>query len=127
MVLHSGAPYERDGVRIAAPDPAVIRATAASPDVAASVEKWLSRAETDPHVHYFSVFQGEQLVGQILLHDINPTTGEALVGYHLFEPPLRGRGIGTTMLALLQRYVLEETSLRRLVVITDERNAASQR
>ena len=127
MALHSGSPYERDEVRIDAPDPTVIRASPVDPDVAASVEHWLSRAETDSSVHYFAVFKGKTPVGQVLLHDIDHHTGEALVAYHLFEQRVRGRGIGTTMLRLLQRYVLDETTLKRLVVITDESNVASQR
>ena len=39
----------------------------------------------------------------------------------------RGRGTGTKMLTLLQRYVREETTLRRLVAITSDDNVASQR
>ena len=126
-MLYAGEPYERDGVRIGAPDPAAIRRAAIDPDVAGSVEKWLSRAETDTDVQYFAVFEGGQLVGQIFLHDIDRVKGEALVGYHLFERRHRGRGIGTAMLSLLQRYVREETALRELVAITDESNAASKR
>lgn len=127
MVLHSGAEYELDGVRIGPPDAAIVRAAPTDAGVVASVQRWLSRAETADDVHYFAVHEGVALVGQIFLHDTNLEKGEALVGYHLFERRFRGRGIGTKMLTLLQRYVREATTLRRLVVITSDDNVASQR
>ena len=127
MALHSGAHYELDGVRIGPPDAGAIAGAPRDGDVAPSVERWLSRARRDDDTHYFSVYDGAALVGQIFLHDIDAERGEALVGYHLFERAFRGRGIGTKMLALQQRYVREETTLCRLVVITGADNAASQR
>jgi RimJ/RimL family protein N-acetyltransferase len=39
---------------------------------------------------------------------------------------MRGRGIGTRALRLLQQYVTAYTALKRLVIITDIRNQASQ-
>jgi RimJ/RimL family protein N-acetyltransferase len=127
VTLHTGTDYEVAGVRIGAPDPEAICAAPKGRDVAASVDRWLSDARGRDDVHYFAVYERERLVGQIVLHDINPQTGEALVGYHLFEPRSRGRGVGTTMLGLLQRHVREATALRRLVVITSDDNVASQR
>ena len=127
MPLHSGTHYESDGVRIGPPDLEAIARAPRDGDIARSIERWLSRAERQDDVLYFSVYEGQTLVGQIFLHDIDPARGEALVGYHLFERRFRGRGIGTKMLALLQRYVREETTLSRLVAITGDDNAASQR
>src|SRR5688500_11298599 len=117
MPLHSGTHYELDGVRIGPPEVEAIGRAPKDGDVASSGERWLSRAQRRGDVHYFSVYAGAALVGQIFLHDIGAERGEALVGYHLFERRFRGRGIGTKMLTLLQRYVCEETALRRLVVI----------
>jgi RimJ/RimL family protein N-acetyltransferase len=127
MPLHSGAHYELEGVRIGPPEVEVIARAPRDADVARSVERWLSRAQRQDDIHYFSVYEGAALVGQIFLHDIDAARGEALVGYHLFERRFRGRGIGTKMLTLLQRYVCGETSLRRLVAITGDDNMASQR
>ena len=127
MTLHRGVAYEMEGVRIGVPDPGAVRTAPVDADVVASVRRWLSRAEGAADVHYFAVYEGGTLVGQIFLHDIDPETGEALVGYHLFERRFRGRGTGTRMLALLQRYVRAETRLHRLVVITGEDNVPSQR
>jgi RimJ/RimL family protein N-acetyltransferase len=87
----------------------------------------LARALERQDVYYFSVRWQNRLVGQIILHDVNEHVGEALVGYHLFEPQYRGRGVGTRMLALLQQFVAEETTLRALVAITRDDNVASQR
>ncbi len=127
MPLHSGNRYEVDGVWIGPPDLDAIARAPRDDDVASSVDRWLFSAQRRDDVHYFSVYEGAALVGQIFLHDIDSECGEALVGYHLFERRFRGRGIGTKMLALLQRYVREETALRRLVAITSDDNVASQR
>jgi RimJ/RimL family protein N-acetyltransferase len=127
MALHTGPGYEAAGVRIGAPDPAAVRAAPKDSDVASSVERWLSDACGRDDVYAFAVYEREWLVGQIVLHDIDLSSAEALVGYHLFEARTRGRGVGTRMLGLLQRHVLEATPLRRLVVITSDDNVASQR
>ena len=66
-------------------------------------------------------------MGQILLHDIDEIAKEALIAYHLFQLSYRSHGLGTTMLALLKQYVLVETDLRRLIIITSQDNIASQR
>src|SRR5688572_18297326 len=126
-MLYAGPGYELDGVRLMSPDPDAIGHALKDSDVSSSVTRWLARAQQDDDVHCCSVWEGETPVGQILLHDIDLGRGEALVGYHLFERHFRGRGIGTRMLALLQRYVCEETTLRRLIVITGDDNVASQR
>ena len=88
-----------------------------SADVRASVQRWSSQAADDDRMLYFAVCVDGQIVGQIFLHDIDWEKRESLVGYHLFET-WRGRGVGTKALRLLQRCVIEDTSLQRLVVIT---------
>jgi ribosomal-protein-serine acetyltransferase len=60
-------------------------------------------------------------------HDYDREQQESLIGYHLFQPQDRGHGIGTMALRLLIQYVLTETQIRRLVIITDIDNYASQR
>lgn len=95
--------------------------------MAGTVEKWLSEAVERQDVYYFSIYAGEELVGQIFLHDINEQAGEALVGYHLFEASRRGAGAGSAALALLQEFVIRSTGLLRLVIITASDNRASQR
>jgi RimJ/RimL family protein N-acetyltransferase len=92
------------------------------------VEYWLPLALGDEQtVIYFSISRQGQLVGHIFLHDMNRATGEALIGYHLFQPSYRGHGIGTKALRLLLRYVSEHTDFHHLVIITSEDNVASRR
>ncbi len=88
---------------------------------------WLPAAVTGNDMRYFSVYEGTQLVGQVYLHDIDWQSGEALIGYDLFEPRFRGRGIGTHALTLLQQYAAASTSLTSLIIITVEDNHASRR
>jgi RimJ/RimL family protein N-acetyltransferase len=102
-------------------------ASDASLDVAAARAYWLAEAKSRHDIMYFAVRSGVELVGQFFLHDIDETSGEALVGYHLFAPRFRARGIGSTALKLLQNYVEEETTLRRVFAITDIGNSASRR
>ncbi|WP_040447593.1 GNAT family N-acetyltransferase [Ktedonobacter racemifer] len=74
-----------------------------------------------------SLFWKQKCVGQILLHDMNVQTGEALVAYHLFERCYHNHGVGTKALHLLQQYAREETTLQVLTIITSLDNIPSQR
>ena len=127
MTLHRGKTYRADSVSLEPPFPEVIRATFQAEDIKASAEEWLEAGIEDESVYYFAVCENGKVVGQALLHDIDATTGEALVAYDLFEPAHRGRGIGTLMLKLLQQFVREETDIRTLFIITSRDNPASQR
>lgn len=127
MTLHAGQSLSAGDVRIGPAVPDEVARTAKGVDVAGSVQHWLRAAAERDDVRYFAVYWREHLVGQILLHDINYNSGESLVAYHLFEPRHRGKGIGTTALRLLQQFVVGETSLTRLVIITSDDNVASQR
>jgi ribosomal-protein-alanine N-acetyltransferase len=126
MPYHTGLPYVDGDISIGAPDVEQIRSSAIDDDVRGAVEHYLATAPLTPGEYYFCIFAGETPVGQILLHDINWATGESLIGYCLFRPALRGRGIGRRALRLLQRFVVEQTALTRLIIITDSENHASQ-
>ncbi len=80
----------------------------------------------DQSVYYFSVYDQQTLVGTVYLHDIDLQTGDALIGYHLFHAQDRGKGMGTKMLSLLQQYVVNETAIKRLIIITRYDNGASR-
>src|SRR5262245_36467447 len=127
MTLHTGDIFSDGEVAITPSDPDRIRAVPKSADVERQAERWLADAIARGDVYYFSVLRQGELVGQILLHDIDSVLGESLVGYHLFQPCYRGLGIGTKALALLQRYAREHTDLNRLIAITSADNAASRR
>jgi RimJ/RimL family protein N-acetyltransferase len=118
--FYTGPDYSLKGVRIGPPAVGLLREGAA-----AEFSRWFDEAQERDDVCYFSVYSGQVLVGQILPHGRN--TGETLVGYHIFEPGQRGRGIGTKALTLLKRFVAEQTELRRVVIITSRDNPASRR
>ena len=125
MALYSGSPYIDDNVNIRAPDAVDIFKLVPAADIAEEV-KSLAWAEHTAHVHFFSIYEGRTLVGQIYLHDIDAQSGDALIGYHLFQPHYRGRGIGARALGLLQAYVVKETAIKRLIIITGRDNGASR-
>ena len=77
-------------------------------------------------MHYFGVYLGKRRAGQILLHDIDLESREALIAYHLFDPAVRGQGYGSRALALLISY-LHTSNLVRVFIITSRDNLASQR
>jgi RimJ/RimL family protein N-acetyltransferase len=119
-------------ITIRPPDFATVQRAPIAADVAASRDRWLAAAwQDDQTIVYFSVYQRhndeDALVGQIFLHDYDAAQQQALIGYHLFQPAYRGQGIGTLALGLLLQYVLAETQILRLTIITDLENRASQR
>jgi RimJ/RimL family protein N-acetyltransferase len=126
MSFHTGPIYSQDQVSIGAFDLSLLRSISIAPDVKVPVEHWSSEAPGSDDILYFSIFRGQEVIGQILLHDLNAQTGESLIAYHLFRPELRGQGFGTLALGLLQSYVLRETELKKLIIITSRDNMASQ-
>ena len=127
MAYYAGIGYREGNVALSPPAPQRILVTPHADDVADSVKEWVNRAEVQSDICYFSIEVEGELAGQIFLHDIDLSTGAALVGYHLFEPRWRGRGIGTQALKLLQKYVTADTTLTKLVLITSADNIASRR
>jgi RimJ/RimL family protein N-acetyltransferase len=87
---------------------------------------WVDRAVSDSSMLYFGIFRDQALIGQIFLHDRDEQQREALVGYHVFSAAHRWSGTGTAALRLLQRYVVEQLPLKRIIVITSTDNRASQ-
>jgi RimJ/RimL family protein N-acetyltransferase len=124
--------FTAGAITICTPDFSAVQAAPVASDVATSRHHWVALArQGDDSIVYFAIYQhvGDEnkLVGQIFLHSYNHEQQESLIGYHLFQPQDRGHGIGTTALRLLLQYVSTETSIRRLVIITDQENHASQR
>ena len=127
MTFYTGQSYNQNEVSIGSPNPSLLQSMGTMSDVKDSIEHWFSEAQRRKDILYFSIFLDQKLIGQILLHDVNAHTGESLVAYHLFSPGLRGKGLGTRALRLLQSYVLRQTALKKLVIITSRDNLASQR
>ncbi len=88
---------------------------------------YLAESLQASQVEYFSIIADDELVGEIFLHDIDVQRGDALVGYALFQPVHRGRGIGSEALSELVSHVVTNTELNKLVVITMADNVASVR
>jgi RimJ/RimL family protein N-acetyltransferase len=120
--------YRYEGVNIGPGNVDLIQRADVAADVESEVRHWSAEALVRDDIYYFSVFadQLDAPIGQILLHDMNRGTGESLVAYHLFAPRWRGRGIGTKALHLLQQFVVSETTLTKLIIITSRDNVASQ-
>ena len=126
MTCYAGLPITLGEVALIAPDLKHIAQLQVDADVSESVLHWPAQAINDSGIIYFAIQQGQKLVGQIFLHDVNAETHEALIGYHLFQEALRGQGIGTSALKLLQTFVIQETELKRLIIITGKDNTRSQ-
>ena len=126
MACYVGLPIALGEVALVAPDLKHIAQLQVDADVTESVLHWSTQAQNDSSIIYFAIQQSQMLAGQIFLHDMNAETDEALIGYHLFREALRGRGIGTCALKLLQAFVIQETKLKKLIIITDKENVRSQ-
>ncbi len=90
-------------------------------------EKWRNKANVDLSVDYFGIFYRGKLVGEIFLHDIDINKKEALIGYHIFDPEVRGKGVGGLSLQLLVEHAKNDTELNKLVIITSSDNVASRK
>ena len=126
MAFYTVGPYRQDQVSIGPASLSLLQSISIGADLESSFKFWISEAQKREDILYFSIFRGQEPVGQILLHDLNVGTGESLIAYHLFDPQMRGQGIGTLALRLLQAHVLQQTALEKLVIITSRDNLASQ-
>jgi RimJ/RimL family protein N-acetyltransferase len=125
--LYVGSRIGAGRTRLAAADPAQVRRRYSASDIAIDFESCLSAGESRTDTLYFSVEHDGALFGQILLHDIDPGGGTALVAYHLLDPGSRSRGVGTEALMLLLEYAREHTGLKMLSVLIGSQNEPSRR
>jgi RimJ/RimL family protein N-acetyltransferase len=126
VMIHDGPPLCDGAVSLSSVRPQDVHGCLTDDSVKYSMI-WVDRAASDSSMVYFGIFRDQALIGQIFLHDRDEQQGEALVGYHLFSAGHRGSGTGTAALRLLQRYVVEQLTLKRIIVITSPDNRASQR
>jgi RimJ/RimL family protein N-acetyltransferase len=115
MTLYHGPDLSLGPVSLCLPDVHEIENAPAAVDTLEARDQWLSRAISDSDVLYFAVRVDGLLAGQIFLHGLGQKAGEAQVGLHLFDPAMRGRGVGAAALALLQGYAAGQAGLKRLV------------
>jgi RimJ/RimL family protein N-acetyltransferase len=124
-MIYQGPPLEDGRLSLSNVRASDMKASIAAED-AAEWLGWVSRAESDASMLYFGIFRGDQLAGQIFLHDTDVARRETLIGYHILRPGDRGQGIGTRALRLLQQYLAGMPSIVRAVIITSVDNVASQ-
>ena len=127
MATHSEKKYNKGDVSLAAPDSKAVEAANRGNPEDAEWHKWREQAVTQDDIYYFAIHFNDELVGELFLHDINLNSEEALLGYRIFSSSNRGRGIGRQALHLLQEFVANQTTLKRLVIITAEENIPSRR
>lgn len=127
MTLYNGPDLSIGPVSLCLPDVHEIESTSISPDTIEARSQWLSRAMSGSETLYFAIRVDGMLAGQIFLHDLGLRPNEAQIGLHLFGPSMRGRGVGAAALALLQSYVSDQTSLKRLVFEVTTNHVAALR
>jgi len=127
MSLHTGKIYKNEGVSLGPANIDLARKNNPINYADREWEKWREKARIDNDVYYFSIYNNSSLVGEIFLHDIDKEKAEALLGYHIFDPNLRGKGIGTKALQLLQEHVKQTKEIKKLIIITAENNLPSRK
>src|SRR5713226_7803400 len=120
MLVHVGLIYSDGDVSICLPSWEAIRRGPKLPDVGVG-ERLVPALECIDFYDFF-IYWGDKHIGQIVLRDVDWHAGEAEVGYILFEPHDRGRGIGTKALTLLQKFVIEYIRLTRVMAVTSSDN-----
>ncbi len=127
MAVYRGPEFKSGQISLSPPGVDRLTMTLATADIAEAEKSWFERSRSDQALLYFSVSLGGKLIGQIFLHDMNPTQQEAMVGYHIFDAERRGKGYGTAALEALCQYAFHELCLNRLIIITSLGNTASRR
>lgn len=127
MTLYSGLDLNFGPVSLCLPDPHEIENADIAPDSIEARSQWLQKAMSGNDTLYFAIRLDGMLAGQVFLYGLGGNSGEAQVGMHLFDPAVRGRGVGAAALALLQQYVSEDTSLKRLSFQVEVDHAAARR
>jgi ribosomal-protein-alanine N-acetyltransferase len=72
------------------------------------------------------LMEGDQVVGNLNLHNINPMMLTAELGY-MISPESRGKGLATFCVRWLTRHCFENTPLRKLIAYVHEDNLPSRR
>ena len=78
MTFYTGQTSHQEPVSIGPPDLRPLQSTLIDADVADSVHHWVSEAQRREDILYFSIFPGQETVGQILLHDLDAQMKESL-------------------------------------------------
>ena len=119
------------GVAALLDDPDVLRFTRVPEPVPVGFEReWLARyeaARVDGSAEAFAAVDDDGgFLGLALAPTIDSEAGEVELGY-IVAPAARGRGAATRILALLTRWAFDELRARRIALIIDVANPASER
>ncbi len=127
MTLYSGLDLNFGPVSLCLPDPHEIENADIAPDSIEARSQWLQKAMFGNDTLYFAIRLDGMLAGQVFLYGLESNSSEAQVGLHLFDPAMRGRGVGAAALALLQQYVAEKTRLKHLSFQVEVNHTAARR
>lgn len=89
-------------------------------------DQWREVLDPDAGNKPFLVYEGEQLIGHAALRK-NEEAGVYTVSYLYLLPQLRSKGLGETMIALLEQYAREKLSAKKLVLVARTYNPMALR
>lgn len=69
----------------------------------------------------------DRILGEILFFKTAKYMSEYEIGYRIFRPEARGKGIATEALALMTRFLFSYRQVNRIRLMIDPENVASQR
>lgn len=75
---------------------------------------------------FFAILRDGEPVGEILLKDIDPASGECTLGVHLQNDSVKGQGIGTEAERLALAYAFSELGMRAVNADAVLKNTRSQ-
>lgn len=89
-------------------------------------DQWREVLDPDAGNKPFLVYESEQLIGHAALRK-NEEAGVYTVSYLYLLPQLRSKGLGETMIALLEQYAIEKLSAKKLVLVARTYNPMALR
>ena len=130
FTLRPWEPRDAPAVTAACQDPEIARWLPVIPspyseeDARGFLEESRSSWESGESYNFALVDKSDELLGSIAIRILRFSTGH--IGYWVIANA-RGRGIATEALKTLCRWAVDDLSLKRLELVTDPRNVASQR
>jgi RimJ/RimL family protein N-acetyltransferase len=89
-------------------------------------DQWREVLDPDAGNKPFLVYEGKQLIGHAALRKTEES-GVYTVSYLYLLPELRSKGLGETMIGLLEQYAREKLSARKLILVARTYNPMALR